>query len=370
MKRLALRGWFVLALLAVAACSPPPELVPYDGPVDRTQPILVATSRNLVTDSPLHFGGNRAQTVHFAEYRISIPPNRVAGELQLPVGEPDPATDFLAAGYRNLESKAGFIAAINRALDPLPPADRQITLFVHGYNNGFATSVLRAAQVSEDYRLKGPKVSFSWPSAERVTHYVYDRDSVLFARNQFVETLQTLAQTKATSIVILAHSMGSFLTMEGVSRLKDRGDEATLGRISAIILAEPDIDVDVFRTQVEGLDLRRLGLVVIGSERDRVLQVSSFVAGGHPRVGEPKSRETLRRLGVIVVDVSHFDDGTLGGHGAFQRSPELVRLIGSGEVTKALASGRAGENIVLDAVNAVGTVALAVAYLPYEITQQ
>jgi esterase/lipase superfamily enzyme len=109
--------------------------------------------------------------------------------------------------------------------------------------------------------------------------------------------------------------------------------------------------------------------VVLVSERDRVLQLSSFVAGGLPRLGEPENLETLRRLGVIVVDVSNFSDGTLGEHGAFQRSPELLEMIGSGKLANALQTGREGENLVVGALNAVGTVALAVAYFPYELTQ-
>jgi esterase/lipase superfamily enzyme len=358
-----------LVCMSLAACAAKPALVPYGGEVAKTQPVLVATSRRAEGGVPPSYGGLRADHVQFAQYVISIPPDRIAGGMRLPSGAPDPDRDFLAVGYQGFDDQAGFVAAINRSLDPLPPEDRQVMVFVHGYNTGFATSVLRAAQVAEDYRVPGPMVMFSWPSAERQTHYVYDRDSVLFAREQFVETLQALARTRASSVVILAHSMGGLLVMEGLSRLRDRGDRQTLDRISAIVLAEPDIDLDVFRTQVQGIDLRRLGVVVLASERDRVLRLSRFVAGGHPRVGEPGNVEILRRLGVIVVDVSHFDDGTLGQHSAFQRSPALVGMIGSGELAHALSTAREGENIVVETLNAVGTVALAIAYIPYELGQ-
>ena len=358
-----------LVLVSLAACTPKPVLVAYDGAVSKSRSVFVATSRNALGGDPPAYGGARAAEVHLAEYAVSIPPLRTPGDLRLPSGDPDPQTDFLTLGTETFAGEAGFIAAVNRALAPLPAADRHITLYVHGYNTGFATSVLRAAQVAEDYRLKGPVVVFSWPSAELPTHYVYDRDSTLYSRHQFVQTLKALAKTRATGINVMAHSMGGFLVMEGLNRLALSGDRATLGKVAAVVLAEPDIDLDVFRTQVAGIDLRRLGLVVLVSERDRVLQLSSFVAGGLPRLGEPENLEPLRRLGVIVVDVSNFSDGTLGEHGAFQRSPELLEMIASGKLANALQTGREGENLVVGALNAVGTVALAVAYFPYELTQ-
>jgi len=358
-----------VVLVGLAACAPKPVLVAYDGAVGETRAVFVATSRNQLGGKPPAFGGARSQEVHFAEYAVSVPPRRKPGDLRLPSGDPDPQTDFLTVGTETFAGEAAFIAAVNRALAPLPAAERHITLYVHGYNTGFATSVLGSAQLAEDYRMKGPMVVFSWPSAERPTHYIYDRDSMLFSRGQFAQTLAALAKTRATGINIMAHSMGGFLVMEGIARLSARGDRATLDKVAAVVLAEPDIDLDVFHSQVAGLDLRRLGLVVLVSQRDRVLQLSSFVAGGLPRLGEPENLEALRRLGVIVVDVSNFSDGTLGEHGAFQRSPELLDMIGSGRLASALQTGREGENLMVGALNAVGTVALAVAYFPYELTQ-
>jgi len=360
----------VLAVaLLLAGCAGKPVLTPYDGPVGRVQPILVATSRAPIPGNPPSYGSERADEVQFAEYSISIPPNHEPGDLTLPSAEPDPENDFLAVGYRHFDGAPDFITALNHQLEGLPAAERGVLVMVPGYNNGFPVSVLRAAQLREDYALKRPLMVFSWPSAEKATHYVYDRDSVLFARDDFVETLQALARSKATSITILAHSMGALLTMEGLDRLRDRGDQATLRRIRGAILAEPDIDIDVFRTQIEGLDLTRMGILVTASHRDRALKLSSFISGGHPRAGDASSVEELRQLGVIVVDVSEFDDGTRLGHAAFQQSPELLRLVRSGQLTEALDTASAGDDIVVGVLNAVGTMVMAVGYLPYELAR-
>lgn len=359
----------IAVVLLLAGCAGKPVLTPYDGAVSRIQPILVATSRAPIPGNPPSFGSERSDVLHFAEYSISIPPEHQPGDLTLPSSHPNPETDFLAVGHRAFDGAPGFIAALNRQLEALPAGERDVLVMVPGYNNGFPVSVLRAAQLREDYGLTRPLMVFSWPSAEKPTHYVYDRDSVLFARDEFVETLQALARSKASSITILAHSMGALLTMEGLDRLRDRRDRATLARIRGAILAEPDIDIDVFRTQIAGLDLTRMGILVTASHRDRALQLSSFIAGGHPRAGDAGSVEELRRLGVIVVDVSEFDDGTRLGHAAFQQSPELLRLVGSGELTRALDTASAGDDFVVGVLDAVGTMVMAVGYLPYEITR-
>ncbi len=367
--------WLLLGSGLVAGCAPQPGLLPFDGPVDKVQTVFMATSRNQQAareedGTRPEFGSGRGQELHFGRYDMSVPPDRDPGALALPTAKADPARDFLMVGSERYQSEAAFIAAVNRALAPLPPAKRHVTLYVHGYRASFAESVLNTAQLAADYHLPGPVVLFAWPSADQLTHYLYDRDSTLYSRDQFVRTLKALTKTRATEVNVIAHSMGGFLVMEGLNRLVLNRDRATLNRINGVLLAEPDISIDVFRSQIAGLDLNRLDLAVMVSGRDRALQVSSLIAGGTPRLGERRNLETLRRLGVYVVDLSQFNDGTLIGHTAFQNSPELVSLFSSGRLVQGIEANKGGDNIAVQALNTVGNVTLLIAYLPYRLTGQ
>ncbi len=362
--------WMVLGFGLLAACAPKPGLTPYNGPVETVQPVFVATSRNLEAGGQPDFGVERGQGLHFGRYDMSVPPDRKPGALALPTGNANPARDFLLVGSSAYKTEAAFIAEVNRALAPLPRDERHVTLYVHGYRASFAESVLNTAQLAADYRLPGPVVLFAWPSADQLTYYLYDRDSTLYSRDHFVKTLKALAKTRATEVNVVAHSMGGFLVMEGLNRLALNRDRATLNRLGGVLLAEPDISLDVFRSQVAGLDLNRLDIVVMVSGRDRALQVSSIIAGGTPRLGEKRNLEALRQLGVYVIDLSHFSDGTLTGHTAFQNSPELLELISSGRLVEKLEENKGNENIVVKALNAVGNVTMLIAYMPYRLTGQ
>ena len=75
------------------------------------------------------------------------------------------------------------IANEERALAAKAPQDREVLLFVHGYNNNFAEGVYRVAQFSHDLEIPGAVVHYAWPSAAKPLGYVYDRDSALFARD-------------------------------------------------------------------------------------------------------------------------------------------------------------------------------------------
>ncbi len=361
------RWWArLIALVSVlgmlSACTPPPELVPYEGAVTRTETVFVATSRRDLGGDPPVFGKGRADALSYVEHRISIPPEREPGRIPVPAGRPDPERDYLAVGQERLANEAAFIAAINARLAALPAKDQHVFLFVHGYHTSYGGAVLAAAQVREDFGIDSPMVSYAWPSAHQPLLYLYDRDSVLFVRDQFATLLQALAKTRARSVVILAHSLGAELTMEGLGRLRDRGDQRTLNRIAAVVLAEPDIDLDVFRSQLRGLDLTRMAVAVLGSKRDGVLRLSSLLTGGQPRLGNPGDIAALRHLGVYALDISDFDNGAIDPHFTFQSSPDLLEMIRSGALIAALRNSDAGSQVTVPGPG--DGDARAVVYLP------
>ncbi|TIM86433.1 MAG: alpha/beta hydrolase, partial [Mesorhizobium sp.] len=105
-------------------------------------------------------------------------------------------------------------------------------------------------QIAHDTKYSGTPVLFSWASSGKTTGYIYDKESANAARDDLEETLRMLAKTKAKSIDIIAHSMGTWVTMEALRQLAITGDRDLGDKLGYVILASPDIDVDVFKKQM------------------------------------------------------------------------------------------------------------------------
>ena len=115
--------------------------------------------------------------------------------------------------------------------------DGEAIIFVHGYNSNFAEGVYRIAQFAHDLQLPGTVVLYSWPSAAEPLGYAYDRDSALFARDGLESLIHEVAHAGAKRILLVAHSMGSGLTMEALRSAAIRGDTAD---VEAVGWGDPD----------------------------------------------------------------------------------------------------------------------------------
>jgi esterase/lipase superfamily enzyme len=328
-----------LCLGVLAGCSRPPELVGIDNPEIPSRSvegltqhrIFITTTREASEVVGAFFSGERAPEIGLASVNVTIPPTHVTGSLERPGRlPPDPRKEFTVVDPAVYSSSAAFVAEVNRELAKRPRSERKILLFIHGYNNTTSDAILRLGQFVEDTGFQGVPILFTWASAARAPRYVYDLNSALVARSKVAELASILGKTNATTVDVFAHSMGSFLTMEG---LVDAEQEGWLGRrnsLDTIMLASPDIDIDLFRTQLAQLPrpvVERMYILV--STDDAALRFSRRIAGGVPRVGAANTEE-LEGLGLTVIDLSQIEDSSSGSHSKFAGSPEVVRLIGQG----------------------------------------
>jgi esterase/lipase superfamily enzyme len=328
-----------LLLPALSGCNRPPDLIGVDNPevpaesladVSRHR-IFITTTRQASEVVGVFFSGERAPDLGLSSVDVTVPPNHVVGQLERPTSlPPDPRTQFAVVDPVVYRSSASFVAEVNRELAKRPPGDRKILLFIHGFNNTTSDAVLRLSQFVEDTGYKGVPVLFTWASAARAPRYVYDLNSALVARSMIDDMAAVLAKTNAQEVNIFAHSMGAFLTMEGFSAAAQRGNLSSKTRISTIMLASPDIDIDLFRTQLAVLPESYVKKIyVLASADDAALRFSRRIAGGVPRVGAADAVE-LEKLGITVIDLSQVADSSSGSHSKFAGSPEVVRLIGAG----------------------------------------
>ena len=292
--------------------------------------LLVATTRGW-TDTAAISARRRSETLRFGAFAVSVPPDRTPGTVTYPdARDPDPATDFLTVSAQQLPSDRAFVAAVNAKLAQRPPAEREVTVFVHGFNTNFAEGLYRHAQMIHDFRSPGVSVSYAWPSAANVGAYGFDRESALFARDGLERTLVLLAQSNARRIVLVGHSMGTVIVMETVRQLAIRGSDRVLDRIQAVVLLAPDIDPELFRAEVNALAPRVIPIYVSVSTRDRALRVSGLLRGQSERLGSLADTNAVASLpGVVIFDVTDIDGaGDPLNHFAVATSPAMVAFIG------------------------------------------
>lgn len=296
--------------------------------------ILTVTSRAAEDDRSIPFAGGRSASLSYAEIDVWVPENRKPGSIKLPDEKPDPQTQFGITGLTDLESQAAVLNALNRQLDRLPPDNRDIVVFVHGYNVSYVSGVYRHAQILHDFGRNAVGLHYSWPSAAKTSAYLYDRDSVQFSRDGLAATLEIAARSKAKSVAVVAHSMGTLLTMEALRQVALTGKTSVLRRISPLILAAPDIDERVFESQIAKIRPLPEPFIILASKKDKALKLSRDLRGGTPRVGQGNNIEDLQSLGISVIDLTSITDGQDGAsHATFANSPTLISLMQSGAIS-------------------------------------
>lgn len=339
---LPLRSFAKLALAAALALSagacasgPPKSALELVGSVPKGStpvPILVATMRERADQPPgLMFSGDRSRELNYADVTIAIPPNHQTGQLEIGT-DPSKSIAVVARDYLNRQD---FLQKVRRELAQRKPADRDILVFIHGYNTRFDEAVFRFAQIVHDSNFKGVPVLFTWPSRGELLAYPYDRESAVYSRDDLETTINALARdTGVKQIDLLAHSMGNMLTMEVLRQAKIRGNPTFSGKLGYVMLAAPDVDIDVFRRQLLTFGRFPKPVTIFVSKDDKALSISKFVWQSDNRAGsfqvtDPQMMAKLNAMNITVIDLSDVKTTDSLNHAKFAASPDIVKMIGS-----------------------------------------
>lgn len=337
-----------------------------------THEIFVATTRQQATKDPRQvFDGDRSLTASYARVDVTVPKSHQVGAIERAKGSADsnPAKQFTATDVVHYGDASQFAKAVGA--DIAIRGDRAL-VFAHGFNNGFDDGVYRLTQIAHDTKYQGTPVLFSWASSGKTTGYIYDKDSSTAARDDLEATLRMLAKTRAKSIDIIAHSMGTWLTMEALRQLAITGDRDLGGKLGYVILASPDIDVDVFKKQMIRYGKPNKPFAILLSGDDRALKLSSFISGDKPRVGDYGNAADLASYGVVVADLTNTKGGDRLNHAKFADNPVLVQLLGDRLRTPAALRADEPQGAGLDNIGqglgkAVGSVAEVVITTPFKV---
>ena len=113
-----------------------------------------------------------------------------------------------------------------------------------------------------------------------------------------------LFASDADQIDILAHSMGNWVTVEALRQIKISGQLPPTGKLGSLFLADADIDLDVFKSQMRRFGKPKKPFYVVISKDDQALRVSKMIAGGKGRLGDDENVAELAALGATVIDLS------------------------------------------------------------------
>ncbi len=289
--------------------------------------IFITTTRKRSDDPNQGFDGDRSSTLNYARVNVTVPKEHQVGQIERKSrgNSDDPSKYFMASQMVGYDTEPKFEAALNA---DIAARGGRAMVFVHGYNTSFDNAVYRLTQIVNDSGYPGTPVLFSWASGASTTGYVYDRESASVARDQLEVTLRTLARSGARRIDIVAHSMGTWVTMEALRQLAITGDRNLNGKLGDVILASPDIDVDVFKSQMRRYGKPDKPFIVLLSDDDRALRLSGILAGSRPRLGDYKDAAELADYGVTVVDLSSKSGTDSFNHNKFADNPEMVKLLG------------------------------------------
>lgn len=363
-------GIALLAALVLTGCASSTGIqfaqAPHEGAINdfevqaKVEDVFVATLRKPSEKMHRDFTGTRDHALHYGRYSVSLPPNHKVGQIEWPSGKPDLSRHFAVTNASIFPGTADFNRQLNSALmapdNQSADGKRGLVVFIHGYNTDFSEGLYRATQIKHDYGIKSPLVHFSWPSAGETGLYVYDRDSIKVSRDHLARLIRRLNQSKADRITLAAHSLGNELLMETLRQLALANKGNLPSKIQDVVLISPDVDIDVFNSQLAPIKTLPKNFAIFVSRKDKALELSSFLTGDRARVGNNIEADRILRPGIRIIDVTDFDGGDDLNHFTAATSPNLVQLLkglkksGGAELLRSSPEGqqKSVTNVVMD----------------------
>ena len=269
---------------------------------------------------------------------VSIPWRRQPGSLPEPSVlrfefSQNPAKHIVLMEL-DLLPDAAFWQQLRSTVEASP--DRRLLLFIHGYAATFRDAARRTAQIAWDMNYKGAAMFFSWPAggydegSVEQGNYVKDLRLANLSRLDLITVLQQIsARSGATSIHVVAHSMGGHLLTDSLVQMaQSEAGSVPASQFRQLVLAAPDVDARVFvEKQAAKLSAFREGLTVYASDSDYALAASRTVNRYKPlgQINEWSRQGAKDRL-YSLIDVSALAKSWFStGHLYYGDLPQVIR---------------------------------------------
>jgi esterase/lipase superfamily enzyme len=306
--------------------SPGSPLVPPRPKNYATVSLLYGTDRKPASTEPDRavFGTERGELV-VGVCNVSIPRDHRVGELESPrvwklEFRPDPSKHIVLLDTASM-SQEEFRALLQQRI--AKSDSRESLVFIPGYNVSFEDAARRTAQIAYDLGFRGVASFYSWPSNGKVLDYLFDEEQARRAVRYLVAYLEVILSDKDIDQVhLIAHSMGNQVLTAALQQFAARLPTGGRPRIGQIALVAPDIDAEVFRTEIAprivGMGHR---LTLYASNRDKALEVSRTLHN-YPRAGDLRDAVTIVS-GMDTIDASAVDTSFVG-HSYFAENRSVI----------------------------------------------
>lgn len=165
---------------------------------------------------------------------------------------------------------------INTALASWDPDERNLFVYLHGYNSSFEDAAVRAAQIGYDLKIPGEMSFFSWPSQDITSKYTVDEDRIEASTQAISDYLaQLCSDSLAVRVHLFVHSMGNRGLLNALERLAaQRHDDLSLGWV---FLCAPDVGAHTFEQQFDFLARQCEHATLLTSNKDKALNLSQWL---------------------------------------------------------------------------------------------
>ncbi len=289
-------------------------------------PLILDVINLTIFASPPPFSANNT-TVFFATDRAIGPVAAIPrdyldepGDGTVRFGSCDVETDALHRVRCHEVSESAMLAAMRTAALSTP--NKQLLLFVHGFNCSFVDAARSSAMLS----LGTGRTAFfyDWTSRDSVVDYTQDEDSIdgsLFP-NGLKLISQLIDSYGRDRLVIVAHSMGSRLIYEAMHIFAFANSSgAHHAGFKAVAIAAGDVFVRKFRQGFSAIQPLTDDFDNYASSHDQALLLSEHFHVQDPRLGQTTPEMTVAE-GLTSIDASAAKTDWLG-HGYFL-DPDLV----------------------------------------------
>jgi esterase/lipase superfamily enzyme len=285
--------------------------------------VLYGTNRrpSIVGGKTVGYSGQRDTQVHLGRCYVSIPKShRVASTGSKWVQRLLHGDDRLRLDkVEQLDAEQFWDTLARQVKGDATPDDAVV--FLHGYNVGFEAAAIRAAQIGADLGFTGAMAFFSWPSRGRVLSYVKDGAAIEGSEPVITDFLVEFAKrSSAKRVHLIAHSMGNRGLLRAVERIAAKAAEEASKPFGQIILAAPDVDLDLFRGLAGAYGAVGDRTTLYVSRADLAVRASRLFHGA-PRVGFTPPVSIIE--GIDTVNVTNVDL-TLLGHGYVADSRDVL----------------------------------------------